>query len=257
MKSDALAIPVEAGHALRVVQRCFADSLLAVYLHGSAVAGGLRPDSDVDVLVVIDQPTTHAVRAHLVTELMKISGRPRGDAARPLELIVFRRADLTASVYPARGEFVYGEWLRDTFEAGEVPRPIRDPELTLILAQARREAKSLIGPDPAELLPIIPQAGVHRAIADVLPPLLDTLERDERNVLLTLVRMWRTLTTGEFVPKNVAADWAMARLPAESAVLIAYARDGYLGVVKDDWPARRQDLRRVASDLRDRVLALL
>ncbi|NRP70840.1 Streptomycin 3''-adenylyltransferase [Ensifer psoraleae] len=254
---EASSVPFEARQALPVIRHAFGDSLVAAYLHGSSVSGGLRPDSDVDVLVVIDRPTTHAVRAELVTELMKISGRPGDNVSRPLELIVFHRADLKAAVYPARGEFVYGEWLREAFEAGEVPAPVSDPEFTLLLAQARHEARSLIGPDPAELLPIIPETDIRRAIGDALPALISSLEGDERNVLLTLARMWRTLATGQFVPKDVAAEWAMSRLPAESATLVAHAREAYLGATRDDWRPRRQEARRVAGDLSARVVAML
>src|SRR5690606_18364981 len=77
-----------------------------------------------------------------------------------------------------------------------------------------------------------------------LPALLDSLEGDERNVLLTLTRMWRTLATGDFVPKDAAAGWAVARLPAEHAAVLATARDAYLGIRRDDWSARRQEARR-------------
>lgn len=257
LMSRSMLIPAEARRVLSVIQQSLADSLVAVYLHGSAVAGGLRPKSDVDVLVVVDQATTHAIRAHLVTELMKISGRPSGDILRPLELIIFHRADLAELVYPARSEFVYGEWLRDAYETGEVPKPVADPELTLVLAQARQEARPLVGPEPAELLPPIPKAEVHRAIKEALPSLLDSLEGDERNVLLTLARMWRTLSTGEFVPKDAAAEWAISLLPAESAALVSCARKAYLGTTDIDWAARQQEVRRVASDLSERVAGML
>lgn len=256
--TDAVLTPPEAEQALRVVQQHFASALVAVYLHGSAVAGGLRPDSDVDTLVVIDRPMTPVASKHLVTELMKISGRPgSGSTLRPLELIVFLSSDLTSSSYPARRQFLYGEWLRDTFEAGEAPGPASDPDLTLVLAQARQTAEPLFGPDTTDLLPVIPQADIRRAIGDALPALLDSLEGDERNVLLTLARMWRTLVTGEFVSKDAAAEWAQTRLPAEHATVLADARDGYLGILKDDWGPRRQEVRRVADDLRACVAAAL
>src|SRR5262245_49014546 len=66
VKGDRLAMPAEASHALTIVQRCFASSLVAVYLHGSAATGGLRPNSDVDLLVIVDRPTTLAVRERLM-----------------------------------------------------------------------------------------------------------------------------------------------------------------------------------------------
>ena len=259
VKNDETKIPVEASRALSIVENCFGASLLGIYLHGSAVTGGLRPNSDVDLLVIVSRPTTNADRRFLVAELLKVSGRyPADDAGRrPLELIVFHRADLTASAYPARSEFIYGEWLREAFEAGEVPEPVSDPELTLLLAQARQEARALIGPDPVKLLPVIPESDIRRAIGDALPALLGTLEGDERNVLLTLTRMWRTLVTGEFVPKDVAAEWAMPRLDADAAALISHARGAYLGTVKDNWRAPGRQVRQVADELGERVAALL
>ncbi|WP_095448858.1 aminoglycoside adenylyltransferase family protein [Ochrobactrum quorumnocens] len=259
VKNDKLEIPVEASSALSIVKNCFGTALLGVYLHGSAVSGGLRPNSDVDLLAIVSRPTTHADRKRLVTELLSVSGRyPHDDAGRrPLELIVFNRADLATSAYPARSEFVYGEWLRDAFETGEVPEPVSDPEFTLLLAQARQEARALIGPDPAELLPVIPESDIRRAIGDALPSLLGTLEGDERNVLLTLARMWRTLVTGEFVPKDAAAQWAMPRLPDIAATLLASAREGYLSRTAYDWSVRRIEARRVADELGERVAALL
>lgn len=255
---DAVTIPFDAEQALLIIRQQFEESLVAIYLHGSAVAGGLRPYSDIDLLVVIDHPITTETSAQLVTELMKISGHPcGGNTLRPLELIIFLRADLTTSIYPARSEFVYGEWLRDAFQAGAVPKPVTDPELTLVLAQARLEAKPLIGPSATELLPVIPQADIRRAIGDILPALLDTLEGDERNVLPTLTRMWRTLTTGEFVSKDVAAEWAEKRLPVEQAAVLAGAREAYMGIRKDDWRTRQQEVRRAVSYLHDCVVAAL
>jgi predicted nucleotidyltransferase len=259
LKHDKTKIPVEASKALPVVKKSFGNSLLSVYLHGSAVAGGLRPNSDVDLLAVIDQPTTYAVRKNLVAELMEVSGRypaPLG-GPRPLELIVFQRTDLATLSYPARSEIVYGEWLRDAFEAGEVPEPVSDPEFTLLLAQARNEATALMGPQATEILPAIPDADIRRAIGDALPSLLDALEGDERNVLLTLARMWRTLVEGDFVPKDVAAQWAIPRLPDSDATLMANAREGYFNGAADNWSAQRQEARQVADALGERVIALL
>lgn len=256
---DTVNIPVEASQALPIVERCFGGSLSAVYLHGSAVAGGLRPASDVDLLAVIDRPATHPVRARLVSDLMEVSGHhpAKPDGPRPLELIAFLRADLAASVYPARAAFVYGEWLRGAFEAGDVPEPVSDPEFTLLLAQARQEARPLHGPDPAELLPVIPDADIRRAIGDALPALLETLDGDERNVLLTLARMWQTLSTGAFVPKDVAAEWAAPRLSGEAAALLARANAAYLGGDDVDWRGRRHEVRRAANALSVRVRAML
>ncbi|WP_340610270.1 aminoglycoside adenylyltransferase family protein [Xenorhabdus bharatensis] len=251
-----MTIPPEADNALLILQKRLAGSLVAVYLHGSVVAGGLRPNSDVDLLAVVNKPLTSEIRECLATDLMLISGRYPSDpdGRRPVELIVFLSTDLAALLYPARSEFIYGEWLRHQYEEGKMPKSICDPELTLVLAQSQQEAVILFGSHVNDLLPIIPISEIHRAIKDVLPGLIETLQGDERNVLLTLARMWRTLVTGEFVPKDIAADWAAARLPAIQSTVLADARKAYLSGNEDNWQSRQQELQLTVSSLRDYVL---
>ncbi|HRQ06078.1 MAG TPA: aminoglycoside adenylyltransferase family protein [Nitrosomonas halophila] len=254
-----MIVPAEANRALSIVQKRLAESLVAAYLHGSAVAGELRPRSDVDFLVVIDQPMTSEDRRCLTCELMEISGRYPfdPDGRHPLEVIVFLRSDLAEPLYPARSEFIYGEWLRHEYEAGESSKPVSDPELTLVLAQSREEAKPLVGPNASELLPAIPRSDIRRAIRDILPALIETLQGDERNVLLTLARMWRTAVTDEFVSKDAAADWAAIRLPAEQAYVLTDAREAYLSGCEGDWRNRQQELQHTVKSLHDHVLANL
>lgn len=252
------SVPAEAIQAMAVARDCLDDSLVAAYLHGSAVVGGLRPDSDVDILLVIDRPIPDETRRRFLAELMRISGLPNSiDPRRPLELIVFNIADLDDTPYPARSEFIYGEWLRDAFEAGKVPQPEADPEFTVLLAQTRQAARTLTGPEPRHLLPAIPDRDLQRAIGDTLNGLLATLDGDERNVLLTLARMWYTLKTGKIVPKDVAAEWATQHLSGTAAALMEHARLAYLGFAQDDWKARRSDVEMVARDLGDRVRSLI
>ncbi len=75
MDRNHAAIPEEAAKALIVLQECLGSSLQAVYLHGSAVNGGLRPNSDVDLLAVCDRNPAPETSALLVDRLMQISGR--------------------------------------------------------------------------------------------------------------------------------------------------------------------------------------
>jgi predicted nucleotidyltransferase len=209
-RTDKPSIPPEATNALPLLRHRLGSSLKAVYLHGSAVAAGLRKQSDVDLLAVVAEALPASVRAPLSADLMTVSGLYPFDpmGRRPLEVIIVRLADLEPVPYPARAEFVYGEWLRDALEGGAVPQAEASPEFTLLIAQAREEAVPLMGPSIADLASNIPQDVIRRAIGDLLPELVGSVDGDERNVLLTLARMWRTLATGQFVPKDAAANWA-------------------------------------------------
>ncbi len=258
MRADGQQID-QALAATEAIRSILGEALLAVYLHGSAVSGGLRPQSDVDLLAIVDRPIADEQRRDLLAALLRISGRhPRPmEAPRCVELMVFLRAAIAAPNFPVRAEFVYGEWLREAFESEKLPVPVSDPENTLVLAQARQEAVPLFGPDAKELLPSIPPEQVRRAMGDALPLLVDSLQGDERNVLLTLARMWRTSATGDFVTKDAAATWAANQMPDQEAGTLIHARDAYFGKVRDDWKNRQAACERTAAFLRQRVSELV
>ena len=210
--------------------------LVAAYLHGSAVCGGLRPHSDVDILAVTRRPTTHAQRRVLVDRLLAISGRrARRGQARPVELTVVVHSDVRPWHYPPQAEFQYGEWLRDECEQGIMPEPGEMPDLALLITQVLAADHPLVGPPPHEVLDPVPQDDLRRAIVAGIPALLADLPSDTANVVLTLARTWLTLATGAIRSKDVAADWALERLPARHRPVLARARAIYLGDAQDRW----------------------
>jgi aminoglycoside 9-adenylyltransferase len=227
-------VPEQAHEAVQVVQDALGDSMAGAYLYGSAVMGGLRPSSDVDVLVIVEQAVLGRERHRIVEGLLRMSGRGDG-TRRPLEVTIVRRGDVVPWRYPPAYQLVYGEWLRASFEAGRVPGPITDPDLAIVLAKARGHGVPLVGPGASALLEAVPATDLRRAMRDSLPRLVAGVRGDERNVLLTLARMWRTAVEGDVVSKDVAAAWAAARLEAETGALLEVARRGYRGEREDVW----------------------
>ena len=224
-----------------IVRETLGDGLIGAYLHGSAVLGGLRPTSDLDVLAVINRATTEDERRVLVQRLLEISGRRayRGPA-RPVELTILVASDVRPWRVPPRIEFLYGEWLRDDYEAGRIPAPEAMPDFGPEIALTLQGNVALAGPPPAEVLDPVPPAELRRAVAAGVPSLLANLESDTRNVLLTLARIWATVATDVIGSKDEAATWALERLPAEHRGVLNRAREMYLeGWDEDDWgPAK-------------------
>lgn len=210
----------------RLVEDVIGSNALGVYLNGSAVHGGLRPASDIDVLVVTRVSLDDGERRALVDGLLPISGQPAG--ARPIELTVVVQAEIRPWRYPPTGDFLYGDWLREEIEANGPPQPMPMPDLAIVIALALAGGRALDGPPPAELVDPVPPADVARATVAGLPELVADLPGDTRNVVLTLARIWLTLVTGEIRPKDAAADWALARLPPEHRPVLAHARELYL-----------------------------
>ena len=211
---------------MQLVGDVLGPNTLGAYLHGSSVHGGLKPASDLDVLVVTRESLGAEERRALVDGLLPISGsRAR---ARSIELTVVVQSDVRPWRFPPTCDFLYGDWLRETIAAGGPPQPEPMPNLALEIAMVLVSDRALAGPPPAELLDEVPRGDLARASVAGIPDLLNDLADDTRNVVLTLARIWTTLATGEVVSKDAAAGWALERLAPEHRPVLAYARDLYL-----------------------------
>lgn len=209
------------------------DTRVAVDVHAHAAVG-----------IVIVTLQERGLNLHLrfdeesrfMTELLCLSGRPRSDR-RPIKLSVVNRHAIDPWRFPPRFEYMFGEWLRTDMENGTVPQPFSDPDNVLLLWQARLHAIPLTAQSPAidKLIAPIPFEEIRRVIRGALPNVLSSYKGDERNVLLTLSRMWYTLDTGKFPSKDQATLWAEGKVPAEHASLLRLARDAYLGNRSDRW----------------------
>ena len=210
---------------------------VAIYLYGSAVLGGLRISSDLDIFVVSRRPTTAADKRALIDGLLPISGRhATAGPARPIELTIVVEADVRPWRFPPLLDFLYGDWLRSEFERGEIPTgPRPNPDLAILIAVLLLGGQPLFGRAAAEVFDPVPAADLDRALLDVIPGLLADLESDTGNVILTFARIWTTLATGEIRPKDVAADWVLERLPEEHRAVLARARAIYLGEEPERW----------------------
>ena len=197
--------------ALEGLRDILGAELAGAYLFGSAVLGGLRPRSDLDLFVVSKRRTTREEKRRIVAHLLEVSGR----GPRPIELTIVVESEIRPWRYPPTMDFQYGEWLREEFEGGDLePWSTTNPDLASLVTMVLLADRPLLGPPPAELLDPVPRSDYVKAIAGI-ESLLDELESDTRNVILTLARIFSSLATGMVRSKDEAADWVLARLPEE------------------------------------------
>lgn len=227
---------------ISTVQELLAEHVLAIYLYGSSVLGGLQINSDIDILVIIDEKITDTIRVKLTKELLLISGTICCKDKRPLEVTILNRNDIISQQFPPRYEYMYGEWLRGEIEAGTIPQSNYDADLIILLWQARKYSIVLKGQSALDLIPIISEDEVIRAIQNSLPSLLEGMMGDERNALLTLARMWYTLENHDLCAKNIAGEWTLERLPKSFKPLMELAVKGYLGECEDNWSSKKSEV---------------
>ena len=225
-------IPAQVEPLLEVVHGVLGDVVAAAYLYGSAVMGGLRPDSDIDVLVVTDRPTTAAERKALISRLLEISMKPR-----PLELTAVVLRDVRPWRYPPTRDFQFGEWRRDDYEKGDfgAAAPRADPDLASLIRMVLLANEMLEGTPAKDVFEPVPRDDYVSSLVDGIGGLLEDLEWDTRNVVLTLARIWSSLATDEIRSKDDAATWALQRLPSGHRSALEDARALYLGEM--DTPA--------------------
>jgi predicted nucleotidyltransferase len=227
----------QIDRVVELVRHVLGDDLLGIHLYGSAVTTGLRHESDLDLLAVGARRTTDAERRVLIDRLLPISGsRAAGGPARSIELTIVVQSEVRPWRYPPAMDLQYGDWLRPAFERGELaPWDDPNPDLAILLSSALHASAPLIGPPLASLIDRVPREDLERAMLDELPLLVDDLDDDTGNVVLTLARVWATLATGEIRSKDAAADFVLGQLPAAHRAVLERARAIYLGEEPERW----------------------
>ena len=219
--------------------------MLAVHLYGSALDGGLKPYSDIDLLVTVAARLDETVRQALVVDLLEISASPgQSEALRALEVTIVVHGDVVPWRYPARRELQFGEWQRKDILAGIFEPATTDVDLAILLTKVRQHSLALAGSAAEDFFNPVPEGDLFKALSDTLKlwNSQPDWEGDERNVVLTLSRIWYSAATGKIAPKDIVANWAMERLPDQHKPVLLEARQAYLGQGEDCLASRADQL---------------
>ena len=84
---------------------------------------GLRPDSDIDILIITKQELSNSIRADLTKQLLKISGSVGCIEKRPLEVTIINQSDIVPLQFPPKCQYMYGEWLRERWKQENIRKP--------------------------------------------------------------------------------------------------------------------------------------
>jgi len=250
LRSDSAATESQIELLLEGVRDVLRDNLVGAYLHGSALLGGFRPDSDIDVLVVSRRRTTADEKLSLIDLLLSLSGRraslrPR----RPIELDIVMESEIRPWRYPPTFDFHYSELWRERFESGELEpwTNTTNRDLASAVTMVLLGDKPLAGPPPTQVFDPVPRSDYIDAILRDVGTVDEFLPWDTRNVVLTLPRIWSAIATEAVYSKEDAADWALPRLPEEHRAVLELARAAYRGDVKDSWDDIRPQVRAYAD----------
>lgn len=203
----------QLSEVVGVIERHLEPTLLAVHLYGSAVNGGLKPHSDIDLLVTVTVRLNETTRRALLNDLLEVSTFPgESEALRAIEVTIVVHDDIIPWRYPAKRELQFGEWQRNDILAGIFEPATIDIDLAILLTKAREHSVALVGPAAEELFDPVPEQDLFEALNETL-------------------KLW-----------NSQPDWAMERLPAQYQPVILEARQAYLGQEEDRLASRADQL---------------
>jgi predicted nucleotidyltransferase len=240
MKSLDANIEQQITQCIDLLKGVLGNDLLGVYIYGSSIVGGLQRYSDIDLFVVSNRLSTQEEKAKIVNILLKISGLYRSTERRPIELTIVVESEVNPWHYPPTFDFQYGEWLRSKFESGNIePWQTKEmPDLAMLITQVLLASRTVYGQTANRLLTAVPFDDFITATVKELDSLVDDLESDTRNVLLTLARIWSTLETDEIRSKQSAAEWVIKKLPEEYKPAMLHALETSLGKESENWKSR-------------------
>jgi hypothetical protein len=250
-----LVAAAQTERVLRLVRETLGHAALGAY-EPDRRCWAAQPTSDIDILVVTGRLVTLPEKRRLVAGLLAISAPfPPPGPERCVEITVVAQAQVRPWRYPPSFDLQYGEWLRSRFERGDrrLLQPAVNVDLTTLLTIVLLGDRPLFGPPPGALLdPALLEDCVRAMVSDI-DLLMDELEHDTRNILLTLARIWQTVVTGVIARKDQAAAWALERLPPDHRHVMERARAMYLGRQPDDWTGLAAEARATAGYLSSRI----
>jgi predicted nucleotidyltransferase len=197
--------------------RALGDSVAGVLLHGSLALGDFVPGrSDIDLLVVVDDPLTHAQLAALGESAGKEGSRAPG----PVDLrVVTREVTAAPTPLPPMEAYLRIRGDREPTVRAEGRHP-GERDLVVELSVCRTHGRALLGAPPAELIGDVPDKWVLDA-GDA--QLADWQEIGDdppyaQLTVLTACRLWRFAEERQHGSKDAAGEWALRRDPSLAVV---------------------------------------
>jgi hypothetical protein len=220
---SAVSPAPSAEQALRFAQalaracaRALGEAVAGVILHGSLTLDDYLPGrSDLDLLVVVDDPLTEAQLDALTDTL---AGQ-RQWAPGPVDLRLVTR-QVAASPTPAPPMEASLRLTPGSRVRLEERRHPGERDLAVELSVCRAHGRSLLGAAPAELLGQVPDRWVVAA-GDAQLAAWQAIGDDPKHAELTVLtacRVWRFAEESRHCSKTAAGQWALQRDPTLQVV---------------------------------------
>jgi streptomycin 3"-adenylyltransferase len=213
-----MSFPEPAESILQELQAGLQDllgaNLLGIYVYGSLTFGCYNPArSDIDVLVVTHRRLAPETRPPLSKMLQRIASPTK------LEMSFLSRADLDPWRHPCPFDY--------HFSASTEVHDGTNVDLAAEIGNARARGAALLGPQPTEGLPQVPEADYLDTIVRDIHWARARIESHPGYAVLNCCRALAYARERQIMSKAEGAEWARRALPAEFHGLVEQALTAY------------------------------
>ena len=205
------------------------DSLVGIYLHGSAVMGCFNPQkSDIDLIIVVDRPMSDSVKRAYMDMVVRCSA---AGPAKGIEMSVVLRDVCKPFVYPTPFELHFSEGHRKWYQEDpdDYIRKMKgtDKDLAAHFTIINKRGKCLCGAPIEAVFAEVPGCDYMDSIWNDIAEAPEQITEDTMYLTLNLARVLVYKEEGLVLSKKEGGEWALASLPSEYHPLIAGAMREY------------------------------
>lgn len=218
----------------RRLREILGENFLGIYLHGSLAMGCFNPSrSDLDVLVVTQDPMAAGTKRRCVELLLRVSKAPA-----PTEVSFLVHEDLHPWHYPPAFDLHYSEMWRGEYENDletgawqqwSVGPRRTDVDLAAHITHLRDRGIVLLGPPIADVFPAVPPDDYLASILSDYESIRADIKRNPVYGVLNMIRVYRYLIEGKLSSKAEAGAWARTVLPPQERPVVEAALAEYQG----------------------------
>lgn len=240
----------------KVISEIINGDLIGIYIHGSLAMGGFNPNSsDIDILVVTNNPMTVETKRELAKFFLMYSNSPY-----PVEISVLNNEQLKDWQHPCPYDFHYSEFWRERYVNDLLSGTYKflnsdfntDEDLAAHITITNNRGICVIGKPIGEVFPVIPTSDYLSSIIGDFKDCLENIVEDPIYCTLNLIRVYWYLKEGVVSSKQEAGNWGLATFPKEMNITLKKVVECYANE-KDTYGFEKDELFLVRNYISDNV----
>ncbi len=201
-------------------------NLIGIYLHGSLAMNGFNHKiSDIDFLVVINDPIIKETKSELINTLVQLDHLA---PEKGFEMSVLLLKDTMNFTYPTPFQLHYSSDHKEKFiKQGELCEGGTDPDLAAHIRVLNHRGKCLYGKAIHAVFGRVPEKDYLNAILYDVEDAKTMLSKEPTYFVLNLCRTLYYLEEGLIGSKLEGGNWALENVPKRYRPIVQKAMDEY------------------------------